>query len=319
MVDSTTSVRSAGSSVSAIVCAYTEDRYGPLTEAIQSLLAQSSPPLEIILVIDHNERLLERVQAAFPDVRTIPNEGDRGDSASRTTGARHAGGEIVAFLDDDARADPGWVAAIARSYADPHVIGTGGPVRPRWATARPVWMPEEFYWVIGCSYRGLPTTRQPIRNPLGTNMSFRRSVLEEEGWFSQEITSVGTSTRGCQETEFAIRASARRPGSRILFIPEAGADHLVESRRTSLRFFGSRCWGEGRSKALVSSAVGPTAALASERAYATRVLPLGVARGLLDAVRGDLGGLGRAGAIIAGLAITAAAYLYGRATELLGT
>jgi hypothetical protein len=224
---------------------------------------------------------------------------------------------VVAFLDDDARAHPDWLGAIARHYEDPRVIGTGGPITPRWLTQRPGWLPEEFYWVVSCSYRGLLTEVAPIRNPLGTNMSFRRSVIEGEGFFSEVITSVGTSTRGCQETEFAIRARSRRPGSVVLFVPEASVDHAVPPARTTPAFFCSRCWGEGRSKALVASAVGAGPALASERAYTARVLPRGVLRGLVDGGRGDVMGLARAAAIVAGLAITGAGYAYGRGARLL--
>ena len=57
--------------------------------------------------------------------------------------------------------------------------------------------------------------------------------------------------------------------------------------------------------------MGHDAALASERTYATRTLPAGVLRGVGEALRGDLGGLRRAAAIIAGLAITTAGFVRG--------
>ena len=69
---------------------------------------------------------------------------------------------------------------------------------------------------------------------------------------------------------------------------------------------------EGRSKALVSALVGSSDALASERLYATRVLPVGVGRGVADVIlRRNAGGLSRAGAIVLGLGFTTAGYARG--------
>lgn len=83
-------------------------------------------------------------------------------------------------------------------------------------------------------------------------------------------------------------------------------------QRLTWRYFRARCFAEGLSKAQVAARVGSERALASERTYARRVLPRGVARGLGDARRGDLAALGRAAAIIAGLGTTSAGYARGR-------
>ncbi|MDX6197452.1 MAG: hypothetical protein QOJ79_603, partial [Actinomycetota bacterium] len=78
------------------------------------------------------------------------------------------------------------------------------------------------------------------------------------------------------------------------------------------RYFRRRCYAEGISKAVVAGLTGSDAALASERTYVRRTLPAGVARGLAAAVRGDVSGLVRAAAIVAGLVVTSAGYLRGR-------
>jgi hypothetical protein len=62
---------------------------------------------------------------------------------------------------------------------------------------------------------------------------------------------------------------------------------------------------------MVTRNVGTQDGLSSERAYATRTLPLGVRQGLTDALRGDKAGLGRAGAIVAGLAAVTFGYAAG--------
>ena len=88
--------------------------------------------------------------------------------------------------------------------------------------------------------------------------------------------------------------------------------HRVPASRTDLRYFCSRCYSEGLSKAIVARYVGKQDTLASERAYTLRTLPRGVARNLNDAlIHHDLTGLLRAGAIVVGLAITVTGYLVG--------
>jgi GT2 family glycosyltransferase len=297
--------------VSVIICAYTDRRWPVLVEAVASALAQRPAPREVVLVIDHNDALLARAGAEFPDVVVVANAEGQGLSGARNTGVARAAGDVVAFLDDDAIARPGWLAALTEAYADAGVIGTGGVAVPRWETRRPAWFPDEFLWVVGCTYRGLPEKAAPIRNPIGANMAFRRAACTEAGGFSHGIGRVGKTPLGCEETELSIRVRAGNEGATILQVPSAAVDHLVTAERVRWAYFRSRCWAEGLSKALVTDSVGHDAGLSSERTYATRTLPVGVLRGLRDALRGDLSGLGRAAAIVAGLAITTAGFVRG--------
>jgi GT2 family glycosyltransferase len=298
--------------VSVVVCAYADDRWTALQAAVESVLLQTSPTHELIVVIDHNETLLDRARRRWPAVCVLANEEQRGLSGARNTGVRYATGEIVAFLDDDARADSAWLAVVASAYADTSVIGTGGLARADWRGGRARWFPSEFDWVVGCSYRGLPRGRTAVRNPIGANMSFRRDAVLAVGGFAHGLGRVGRVPLGCEETELAIRVRRAHPGSVVLHLPDACVDHLVTEQRATWSYFRSRCWAEGLSKALVTARVGADEALGSERSYATRTLPAGVLRGIGDAGRGDLLGLARAGAIVAGLAVTAAGYLRGR-------
>jgi hypothetical protein len=224
-----------------------------------------------------------------------------------------ATGDIVAFLDDDARADPDWLERLREHYLRADVLGVGGAVRPDWAGGRkPAWFPVEFLWVVGCSYRGQPTTVQPVRNLIGANMSYRRDALRTAGPFREGIGRVGLRPMGCEETELGIRVLNAFPGDEVLYDPEAVVWHRVPKRRMGPRYFLERCFAEGLSKALVVQLVGQQSGLSSERAYTFRVLPLGVLRGLRAGVYGHPGGFGRALAIVTGLAATTLGYVLGR-------
>ena len=264
-------------SISVVVCAFTPDRIPVLDEALDSLAAQSRPPLEVILVIDHAPELLAEAERRWPRVKVLANRERQGLSGARNTGVEEARGDVVAFLDDDAIAQPDWLERIAAAYRDPRVLGAGGTVRPRWVEGKPDWFPPEFDWVVGCTHSGMPRKTEPVRNLVGANMSFRRSTLEEVGGFSHDLGRVGTLPVGCEETDLSIRVGQRS--------------------------------AEGRSKAVLTRLVGSRNGLESERSYARRTLPLGFLKGLRDAARGDLSGLARAAMIVVGLLATSAGYL----------
>lgn len=297
--------------LSVVICAYTEARWADLVAAVDSLRHQARPPREVIVVIDHNPALLARARAGLPGTCVIENREQPGLSGARNSGIAAAAGAIVAFLDDDAAALPDWTAQLLAGYADPQVVGVGGAIEPLWQTRRPGWFPPEFDWVVGCTYRGAPSATAPVRNLIGANMSFRRELFTAVGGFRSAIGRVGTHPVGCEETELCIRIRQRWPERILLHRPAARVLHRVPAARGRWRYFRARCYGEGISKALVRQFVGARDGLSSERAYTLRTLPRGAVRGLADTLRGDLRGLLRAGAIVAGLAITSAGFVRG--------
>ena len=310
--------RRAAFTTSVVICAYTSARWGRLTEAVASVRAQQQPVDEVVLVIDHNEDLLARARQEWPDLDVRPNAAERGLSGARNTGIAATTGDLVLFLDDDATAEPTWSARLTAPYTDPAVLGVGGSAVPVWQQPPPGWWPREFGWVVGCSYRGQPTSRSPVRNLMGCNMSIRRDVLEAVGGFDPGLGRTADRPLGCEETELCIRAAAHFPSGRFLLEPAAVVHHSVPAERASWTYFRARCRAEGISKAWVAGRVGRSAALAAETGYVRRVLPAGVKENLSRGLRGDLAAVARAGAIVAGLAFTATGFLQVRWTRPAG-
>jgi GT2 family glycosyltransferase len=297
--------------VSVVICSYALERWEELSRAVGSVRAQTAPPVEVIVCVDHNEPMLARARTELAGVVAVANHEARGLSGARNSGISIARGDIVAFLDDDAAAAPDWLERLMARYDDPRVLGVGGAIDPSWAAGRPAGFPAEFQWVVGCSYEGLPAEAASVRNLIGANMSIRRSVFDAVGGFSTGIGRVGALPVGCEETELCIRARQRIPGGEFLFEPRARVSHSVPASRATWSYFRSRCFAEGLSKAQVSAVAGQRDGLSSERAYVLRTLPSGFLRGLADAARGDATGLVRAGGIASGLALTAAGYVAG--------
>lgn len=299
--------------VAVILCAYTVKRWDDIVEAHRSVLGQSVPPDEIVFVVDHNVQLLAKLSTALPDVQVTANTNKRGLSGARNTGVAATTADVVLFLDDDATADSRWVEQMVAPFQDDRVVGVGGWALPRWdAPGRPAWFPETFLWVVGSSYQGQSTTVGEIRNPLGCSMAFRRTALDATAGFSDGIGRVGTHPLGCEETELSIRIARALPGSVIMGVPDAVVRHRVTPGRMTVKYFVSRCYWEGVSKAVVASQVGAGAALASEKVYTTKVLPVAFFRGLGQGLRGRWSGVGQSLAIGAGLLVTSAGYLRGK-------
>ncbi|MDQ3668758.1 MAG: glycosyltransferase [Actinomycetota bacterium] len=299
--------------VSVVICAYTDERWDDLVAAVDSVDRQTTSALETIVVVDHNPALLDRVRAGLPGVVAVENGEASGLSGARNSGIAASAGDVVAFLDDDAVAAEDWLEHIVRSYREPDVVGVGGAVEPLWVGGERRSFPDEFRWVVGCTYRGMPEQTSRVRNAIGANMSFRREIFDAIGGFRSGIGRVGTRPVGCEETELSIRVRQRYPSAVVLYEPRARVRHRVPASRTRFSYFLSRCYAEGLSKALVTRLAGARDGLSSERSYMLRTLPRGVANGLRDAVLGRDGhGLARAAWIVAGLATTTCGYAIGR-------
>ena len=297
---------------SVIICAHTLKRWNDLIEAVASVENQDTPAHQIIVVIDHNPEMFDRATAQFMHALVIENHNDHGLNGARNSGVDRATGTIIAFLDDDAVAAPDWISQLQASYLNDHVVGVGGKINPHWLSPRPRWFPDEFLWVVGCTYQGMPTERAPVRNLIGCNMSYRREIVLKVGGFLSGIGHVGGRPQGDDETELCIRIHQTLPGSLLLYTPDAQVAHKVPADRTRPAYYRWRCYLEGRSKALLSSMLGAGDGLSSERTYTLRTLPLGFLRGIADTLfRFDPYGVLRALAIFLGLFITTFGYAQG--------
>jgi len=288
-----------------VICTHASERWIYLQRAVRSVLRQTLPPREVVLVVDCNDVLFRRASAALEGVHVIRNADHPGLGGARNSGIGASTAPVVAFLDDDAVASPRWLEMLASPYRDPDVSGVGGAIEPMWELGRPAWFPEEFDWVVGCTYRGMPESASEVRNLIGCNMSFRRNVLDALGRFRLGY--------GCDETDLCIRLRQRWPEKKLLYLPDATVSHHVPAARARFSRFLARCYFEGGSKAVVSYLVGSEQGLASERTYARRTLPHAVLAGVETSMHNrDAAGIARSATIVLGFAATATGYIRGR-------
>lgn len=230
----------------------------------------------------------------------------QGLSGARNTGTAAASGDLVAYLDDDARADARWLEPLVAAVRAPDVLGVGGRADPVWPDGQPPFLPRELNWIVGCTFTGQPRALAEVRNIMGCSMLFRRKPVLAAGGFSADTGRVGAIPLGGEETDLCIRLRRAHPGARILFEPRSLVHHRVSADRVEWRYLVRRSFYEGVSKAVLSRRLGAGDALESERRYSSVVLPRAFVRYL---------GTGRPAAalgILVAFTVTVAGYGYGR-------
>jgi GT2 family glycosyltransferase len=298
--------------VTVVICAYTLERWDAIVRAVASCAAQTRTPDEVVVVVDHNDELLARATDELTGIRVMANRSTKGLSGARNTGVSSTSGDVVEEHDDDAYADPDWLAALLAPLDDPQVAGVGGWILPAWQGATAEWFPETYYWILGCSYVGLPESGATLRNPIGANMAIRRRVFDEVGGFTSGIGRIGKVPLGCEETELCIRYTAKHSDERFVLERDAVVHHLVPASRLSWSYFRARCWAEGLSKAAVSSLVGARSGLASERTHVLRAMPRELLGSVCAIPRRPRASATKAVLIVVGALVAAAGLARGR-------
>jgi GT2 family glycosyltransferase len=262
--------------VGVLICCYTVDRLSQIREAVKSALEQTHKPDVVLVVVDGTAEVgrligeglgLEDVPGTSVRVHCLGAQ--QGVSRARNAGVGIIGTDFVALLDDDAVAERTWLAELMAPMSNPQVLGTSGWSRPIFGGPRPGWLPEEFLWTVGCSYRGMPLETKRVRNFHGGNALLRASTFSEVGGFDPAAGYSGRWAGGSEEADFCLRAAARS-GGWFMATPRAVMNHHVPASRLQWRYFLRRCYGEGvmkqsMSRRLEGKSLGP------ERSFATRM------------------------------------------------
>jgi len=179
--------------LSVIVCAHNEAGY--LGACLYSLLAQSRPPDEILVVNNASADATGEVAGRVPGVRVI-EEPRRGLVVARETGRRAATGDILVYVDADCRAPLQWLERIERRFQrQPALIALSGPYRYYDWHAQGRALIRAYDLVLA------PLTQALVKYVLrlgtifyGGNFAVRREALEQIGGFDTSIEFHGEDT-----------------------------------------------------------------------------------------------------------------------------
>jgi len=221
-------------------------------DAIESLVTQTYKDLELIVVVDGDEALYDRIMKdGVPADKVISNETNMGLSESRNRGVDVASGEVIVFFDDDAVADRDWIKELVRMYDECAAIAAGGKIVPLWIGGKMNFLPEEYYWLIGATHRGFAEGITEVRNTFGSNISFRAEVLDALGGFRGEMGVRGGGALQGEETEMCARMK-KKFGKGVMYNPDAIVHHKIVSARTKVTFLMRRAFWQGYSKRMIA-------------------------------------------------------------------
>lgn len=236
--------------VSVVVCTYAMDRYDVFSEAVESAYEQTYDSVEVVIVVDGNDEVFDRVREDFgdrPNTVLHCNDENQGISYSRTKGGELASGEIVAFIDDDATAEPDWIEQLVSVYESTDAIAVGGDVRPDWQTEKPAFFPDEFYWLVGVVEPGFATDGEEVRNTYGSNISYRREAFLSVGGYDPNTGRKGDRHLQAHEAPVGIRL-LREYGKGMVFAEDAVVHHKLFDYRGDFRWLVFRSFWQGYSK-----------------------------------------------------------------------
>ena len=220
--------------VSVVVCSYNGSR--TIRDCLEGLRQVEYPDFEVIVVDDGSTDATSAIAHEY-DVRVIRTE-NQGLSRARTTGMSAATGEIVAYIDDDARPDRHWLQYLAATFTSTDHVAVGGPnIAPRGDGP----IAECVANAPGGPLHVLVTDRVAEHIP-GCNMAFRKHALEAIGGFDPRFRVAGDDVDACW------RLTER--GGTIGFSPGAMVWH---HRRNSVRTYWKQQMGYGKAEALLEA------------------------------------------------------------------
>ena len=179
--------------ISVIICAHNEARY--LSSCLYSLLAQSRPPEEILVINNASTDATGAVAAQVPGVRVV-DEPRKGLVVARETGRHAATGDLLVYIDADCRAPLTWLALVERRFErDPRLLALSGPYRfYDWD-----WLGRLL--IRTYDFTLAPATQFLVKHVLrigtvfyGGNFAVRREALERIGGFDTRIEFHGEDT-----------------------------------------------------------------------------------------------------------------------------
>jgi O-antigen biosynthesis protein len=217
---------------SVVVC--TRNGAKTLRDCLGGLLELDYPDFEVLVVDDGSTDATTQIASEFPF--RVLSSGGRGLSHARNRGLEESSGEIVAYLDDDARPDPHWLTHIAATLSTTGHAGVGGPNIA----------PASSAFVAQCVDQapGLPThvllDDQVAEHIPGCNMAFRRDRLEAIGGFDPRFQTAGDDVDVCwrlQTRDWTLGFNA--------------AAVVFHHRRDSVRGYIRQQFGYGTAEALL--------------------------------------------------------------------
>lgn len=241
--------------VSVVVC--THDRMAFLPSCLRSLRDQSCARRDYeVVVVDSacsdETPVWARDFCAAHEGFAYLREEQAGLSRARNSAQRIVRGRYVAFIDDDAQAEPDWIERLVAGFGEcgaaPDAVG--GEIEPIWGGEEPSWLDDTFrrYLTAGLGWSDVPVFLQPPQWICEANSAYRRDVLERFGPWPEDLGRKGSTLLS---NENLINLKIFASGGRIFFDPRVRVRHYIHPDRLTKTWMRRRCFWQGVSEAVV--------------------------------------------------------------------
>jgi len=239
--------------ISVIVCTYNRERY--IGKCLEHLHRQhADKKLYEVIIVDNNStdqtaEICKVTKTHYGETRfQYFFEPNQGLSHSRNRGIHESNGTIIAFLDDDAFADPEYISSLNRFFTShPEVAAIGGKIVPIYEAEKPAWMSSYLLPLVAAQDMGDKLKRFTGRKfPIGANMAFQKDVFEKYGLFNTDLGRKGKKLEGGEEKDMFERL--KKNNEAILYNPAISVQHIIPPTRVTLSYIRNMGIGVGTSE-----------------------------------------------------------------------
>lgn len=240
-----------GLRMSVVIC--THNRAALLPQALDSLLCQTLDrrQYEIAVVDNRSTDETGSVVAEYQARHSLCAlrllyEAELGLGHARNKGWRCAKGTYVAFMDDDAKADPHWLEQALEVFerSRPTPVAVGGQILPFYPFPKPAWYKDEYEVR---SWGGVPRRLCSGESFSGSNMIVSKAVLQQLDGFDTRVGMRGDYMSVGEETLFFQKVwSLFGEEAMVMYSPHLIVYHRVGKHKLRTSYHLSRWFVSGQ-------------------------------------------------------------------------
>jgi glycosyltransferase involved in cell wall biosynthesis len=236
--------------LSLVLC--THRRFQLLGLALESLCKQSAGKEAFeVIVVDNDltpnpevkqlvEQASDKIQVAYVFDPVL------GLSQARNSGGKASQSPYIGYLDDDARADENYVQTALEIIRNRKPDYFGGPYYPYYLDGKPAWFLDRYESGITAEETRMLKAGEFLN---GTNMIYRRELLDRLGWFDTGFGMTGRKIGYGEETALQMKAWEQAPAPMVFYSTDLFVYHLAAPVKLKLGDRFKRRYNTGRSQA----------------------------------------------------------------------
>ncbi len=197
--------------VSLYIPCYNASKY--IEKCLSSILAQTYPIQEILIVDDGSTDDTVEVVKKFPSIQIVKHPENRGLAAARNTGIRELKFEFIANIDSDCVAEKDWLEQLMKNMTENNIAGVGGKlVETNRSTIPDYWRRVHMKQHWG---------EDRVINPqwlFGHSSVFRKNALESVNGYLEKFRT--------NYEDLDLSRRLREKDYTIVYEPQAIVNHL---------------------------------------------------------------------------------------------